>query len=302
MAERVNTSRVWTFLACTFAASWGFAAVLYFTGVKYAGGAAAAIAIAYMLVPGVMTIALCRKWRLPLREIGLVAHFRAEFLLAPILPLVLMAATIAIAGAFGFAELQSPAPALVQQLLDSLSPEQAESAAQTLQALLGTQTLVLLAVVVAALISGASINAFFALSEELGWRGLLQRELAPLGFARSSILIGAIWGVWHAPLILQGHNYPDHPIIGVGMMIAWCIPLGVIHSWVRLKTRTLLAAAIMHGTLNAVAGFAALSLRGGSDLTVGLTGVSGIIVVSVVAVIMLLTPPGNHDEMHTVPE
>jgi len=30
--------------------------------------------------------------------------------------------------------------------------------------------------------------------EELGWRW----------FLKSSLLIGAIWGVWHTPLILKG--------------------------------------------------------------------------------------------------
>ena len=32
----------------------------------------------------------------------------------------------------------------------------------------------------------------FTLGEEVGWRGLLQQELAPLGFTRASALIGAI--------------------------------------------------------------------------------------------------------------
>ena len=36
-----------------------------------------------------------------------------------------------------------------------------------------------------------------------------------MGFLKTSVLTGFIWGVWHAPIILQGHNYPQHPVAGV---------------------------------------------------------------------------------------
>jgi membrane protease YdiL (CAAX protease family) len=65
--------------------------------------------------------------------------------------------------------------------------------------------------VLQALIAGVTINAVSGFGEELGWRGFLQRELVHLGFWKSSICVGLIWGLWHAPLILQGHNHPSHP-------------------------------------------------------------------------------------------
>jgi hypothetical protein len=40
------------------------------------------------------------------------------------------------------------------------------------------------------MLSGLTTNAFFGLGEEVGWRGLLQRKLAPLGFWPWSLLIG----------------------------------------------------------------------------------------------------------------
>jgi len=45
------------------------------------------------------------------------------------------------------------------------------------------------------LAAGLTVNALAACGEEVGWRGFLQRELAPLGFWRSSWLIGLIWGI-----------------------------------------------------------------------------------------------------------
>ena len=53
----------------------------------------------------------------------------------------------------------------------------------------------------------------------------LQRELAELGLWKSSWVIGVIWGFWHAPLILQGHNYPQHPWAGVFMMTVMTGPV-----------------------------------------------------------------------------
>ena len=62
---------------------------------------------------------------------------------------------------------------------------------------------------------GPLINTLFALGEELGWRGFLLPSLLPLGQWRAILMSGLIWGVWHAPAILQGHNYPSQPVLGV---------------------------------------------------------------------------------------
>jgi membrane protease YdiL (CAAX protease family) len=128
------------------------------------------------------------------------------------------------------------------------------------------------------LVAGPTINAIAGFGEELGWRGMLQKEFAPLGFWKASLLVGVIWGVWHAPLILQGHNYPEHPRTGVLMMILWCALLGPVFSYVRLKARSVLAAAVMHGSVNATFGLAIMVVKGGNDLVVGVTGVSGLAV------------------------
>ena len=117
------------------------------------------------------------------------------------------------------------------------------------------------------LVAGVSINAVAGFGEELGWRGFLQKELAFLGFWRSSLLIGVVWGLWHAPLILQGHNYPQHRIAGVFMMTILCVLLAPIFGYVRIKAHSVIAAAIIHGTFNATYGLAITLVRGGSDLT-----------------------------------
>jgi membrane protease YdiL (CAAX protease family) len=137
-----------------------------------------------------------------------------------------------------------------------------------------------------ALIAGPTVNAFFAFGEEIGWRGFLQRELAHLGFWKLSLLTGLIWGIWHTPLILQGLNYPEHPLAGVGMMIAFTTLLSPLFAYVRTRTKSVIGAAIMHGSLNAVAGISVAFVKGGSDLLVGLTGLCGLVVLSFVNVLL----------------
>ena len=63
---------------------------------------------------------------------------------------------------------------------------------------------------------------------------------------------GAIWGVWHAPLVLRGLNYPDHPRLGVLLMTVFCILLGILFGWLRLASRSVWPATIAHATLNGI--------------------------------------------------
>lgn len=53
------------------------------------------------------------------------------------------------------------------------------------------------------------------------WRGPLWDELRPRGAIRRTFVIGLAWGLWHTPLILQGHDYPGHPVLGVGVLVVF---------------------------------------------------------------------------------
>lgn len=112
------------------------------------------------------------------------------------------------------------------------------------------------------------INTVLALGEELGWRGFLLPELLPLGQGRAILLSGAIWGIWHAPAILQGHNYPNNPVLGVFLMVGFTILVGTFFSWLYLRTLSPWAPGFAHGCLNAVAGLPLLFLTG-VNLTIG---------------------------------
>lgn len=113
------------------------------------------------------------------------------------------------------------------------------------------------------------INMLFALGEELGWRGFLLPHLIPLGQWKAILISGIIWGVWHAPAVAQGLNYPGYPVLGIFMMIVFCILLGIIFSWLYLNTRSPWVAALAHGTTNAVAGLPILFMQSGFNMAFG---------------------------------
>ena len=120
-----------------------------------------------------------------------------------------------------------------------------------------------------ALTLGPVINVLFTMGEELGWRGFLLPRLLPLGQWQAVLLSGVIWGVWHAPVIVQGHNYPGYPILGIFMMIIFCVLLGIIISWLYINTKSPWVAALAHGAVNAIAGLPVLFLVPGFNVALG---------------------------------
>lgn len=128
------------------------------------------------------------------------------------------------------------------------------------------------------LLAGAMLNAVFAFGEEVAWRGFLVREFKDRKFLTASLLIGVIWGFWHFPLILNGHNYPDHPVPGVFMMVLMCTALTPILLYFRQKSGSVIVPAVMHGTFNAVVGISNLFVLPQNDLLIGAPGLAGLIV------------------------
>ncbi len=139
-----------------------------------------------------------------------------------------------------------------------------------------------------ALIASITINAIFGFGEEAGWRGFLFNEMKGYGFWKISFIIGLIWGLWHSPIIAMGHNYPQHPKIGVIMMILFCILYSPIFTYTRIKTKSVIGPSILHGSLNATAGIAIMYLEGGNDLTIGITGLAGFVALLIINLLILL--------------
>jgi hypothetical protein len=56
-------------------------------------------------------------------------------------------------------------------------------------------------------------------------------------------------GLWHAVMIAQWLNYPNHFIAGIFMMILFPIPVGIIQ-YFYFKSKSIFVAALAHAALN----------------------------------------------------
>jgi hypothetical protein len=129
------------------------------------------------------------------------------------------------------------------------------------------------------LIVGPTINGLFGFGEEFGWRGYLLPKLMPLGKLRAYLLVGIIWGLWHAPLILVGFNYPGYPVLGVIFMSALTTALGIYLNEMTLRHRSSILAGWIHGAFNGQAyGIWRILFPNVNPLLGGVTGLVGIIV------------------------
>lgn len=141
-------------------------------------------------------------------------------------------------------------------------------------------------------IAAMFINLIPALGEEIGWRGWLLPKLLRFGPWPAILLSGVIWGLWHAPVILLGHNYPGTPgWLALLAMVVFCTVMGGIFGWLRLRGGSVWPAALAHSSLNAAATLSILFIAkdGRYDpLQANITGWSGWIVPAAMVVLIVL--------------
>lgn len=284
---RIRWLKVALFIAIAFLLDWGLAAWYYAAGGRLSSPFFVLMALGYMFGPAVAALLVQGVFfREPLaRPLGISLRPSWWFIAAWFFPVVLALLTVGISLLLPGVHFDPGMNAFFAKLATQLPPEQYVKAHDALTHLpLHLFWISLLG----GLAAGTTINAIAALGEELGWRGFLYNELKPLGFWRMSLLIGIIWGIWHAPLIIQGYNYPQHPRLGLLMMTLMTTLLAPIMSYARYRTGSVFAPAILHGTFNGVVGAAILIIAGGSDLTVGVTGAAGLLALLVVNLTLLL--------------
>lgn len=126
-----------------------------------------------------------------------------------------------------------------------------------------------------AFLAGWTINGLFALGEEYGWRGLMWDELQGHGAVQANLAIGLAWGLWHAPVIVQGYNYPGYPLLGVLAMMVFCTGLSFVLSALRELTGSVLPVAAAHGMFNALAPILLILAPGTHPVLTGPLGVLG---------------------------
>jgi len=128
------------------------------------------------------------------------------------------------------------------------------------------------------------INMFFAVGEEAGWRGAMYPVLKEkFGTVKGRLIGGAIWGVWHWPvIILAGYEYGTEywgaPVVGPLLFCVITISMGIIFDYLYDKTKCIWVPALAHGAINAFAGIPTMFLAAGAQnlllgpLMVGIIG------------------------------
>ncbi len=135
-----------------------------------------------------------------------------------------------------------------------------------------------------ALTAGLTVNAVFAMSEEIMWRGYLAKAFAELTFFKKYTMIGVLWGLWHIPLIAQGYNYGvENALPGSVLFVGFCVIMSLVLGFVVERTRSVWLAAVLHGTFNGFSSAVPLFIVGGSSLMVS----SAVGVVSLIAWLMV---------------
>jgi len=141
-------------------------------------------------------------------------------------------------------------------------------------------SLILAALFGSSLFIGPWINSIFGFGEEWGWRGYLLPHLMPLGKVKAYLLVGVIWGLWHAPLIMVGFNYPgQNPFLAVIMFIGMTTALSIFMNEMTLHFRSSILAGWIHGVFNSQAyGIWRMVFTGYNPLIGGMTGLVGIFI------------------------
>ena len=261
------------FIVLTYAVSWTVAAIVILLGLHDTKGPSYMIfAAGYMLLPAFCAIILQTIHReKPFKNLRVSFHLNVWFIVAGIVPVIIAFMAMGISLLF-------PNISFSANYKGMFSALPADKAADVIQQLSKFPPIVLLFLeLILAIFAGYTINAIFGLGEDLGWRGYLLSTLKNKKMLPTSLIIGIVWGVWHFPLILLGHNYPQHPYVGVAMMIVMCILLTPTMIYLVIKSKSVIPAAIFHGTFNAIYRISDLYLVGGNDLTTGVTGVAGMV-------------------------
>lgn len=210
--------------------------------------------------------------------------YLAAYLIIP----ALIAAGIGVSLLIGYQHWVDPVQHLQQLMAQQLAASHRTPPPGVSLSELATFTVVM--ELVAAFTIGIVINMIFTFGEEFGWRGYLLPRLAPLGGLRAAVLTGAIWGLWHAPIIMvTGYNFPGHPWLGEGEMTLVTIALSVVYAWLRFRSGSVWPSTLAHAAANAQSGIALLVLAPLGDSLLrpplGLIGLAPIVVAALMLVV-----------------
>jgi uncharacterized protein len=102
------------------------------------------------------------------------------------------------------------------------------------------------------IVVGSLIGIFSSMGEEIGWRGFLVPQLSKItGFVPTALISGAIWAVWHFPLLLTtDYNRATPGFFSLGMFTIVVLGLSFVFTWLRLRSNSIWPAVLLHTSHN----------------------------------------------------
>jgi membrane protease YdiL (CAAX protease family) len=298
VTEKLDIRRIAIFLLFAFGIAWATGLVIYLTGglvksVPLGGGLTLALvllATAYMGAPALANILTRLVTREGWKDVYLRPRFKQEWrfwLICWIAPSILVIVGMIVYFLL-FPQYFDPTLGVVRRLLEQRAGGQLAS--QT-----NPWTVVISQAVIGVVIAPI-VNALPVLGEEFGWRAYLQPKLMALGGRKTMVLMGIIWGVWHAPVILMGYeygfNYPGATWLGCLVFPWFTFVFGTLIGWAALRASSVWPAVIGHGAINGFANIVVFFIRGEPQPLLGpaVNGIIGSIGFAVVALVIFLRP------------
>jgi len=292
----MNKKRIIVFLICAFSISWITALVIYLTGglanspvvIESASVTLATILLAstYMWGPAianVLTRAITKEgWKDLLLKLDFRTSWRYVLAAWAGIPLLVIMG----AGLF-FVLFQSYFDTGLDILSSQLSAYLEDTSSSFVYQFILMQ-------IIYAIIASPILNLISTFGEEFGWRGYLLPKLQIFGKNTAILLSGAIWGIWHWPVIMMGYNYgfdyTGFPWLGLLVMVSFTTVVGIFLAWVSMKSESVWPAVIGHGALNGIASIGVLFLVKNPPALLGPypTGLVGMIPFLIAGIFILL--------------
>jgi uncharacterized protein len=232
------TQIILTYLTLTIVLSSFFYAIVIYTGNLRGGGSSFPYATDLMWSPGVAALLTYVLLGLNLGDLGWrwgETRYMAAAYLIPLFYCAIAYGGVWISGLGHFYNREFVAGLVTTYGLGKLSPA----------LLIGMQVFFSM--------TGALVLAVGrALGEEIGWRGLLAPQLSKrFNFTTTALICGCIHGVWHFPVLLfSNYNEGTPSWYALSCFMVAIIAFSFIITWLRLKSGSVWAAALLHASHN----------------------------------------------------
>ncbi|MEM1570479.1 MAG: CPBP family intramembrane glutamic endopeptidase [Candidatus Bathyarchaeia archaeon] len=206
------------------------------------------------------------------------------YLLSPFIAYLALGVYIPIALSLGFFDFSA--------YVELIAEEIAKTSSLTKEQAINLATSSAFTQIASAYFAAITVNTIFALGEEIGWRGYLYSLLGSKPTFKTTLIVGTVWGLWHAPAtVLLGYNYQINRLAG----IVFFTVLTILFTYPQLLLTyraegNVLPASSIHGAINALWGLTVIATRlpkEFGEIVLGL-GITGIIAWGVVDLILYI--------------